>query len=69
MKDIAKPICNLSGSWLKNLIIDDFKYWDIDVDVPFRQIPLLEEESKICPSDWRYREDLLWLKYNHTKIA
>jgi len=23
----------------------------------------------VLPSDWRYREDLLWLKYDNKKIA
>lgn len=28
-----------------------------------------EDGVVIVPSDWRYREDLLWLKYNYMKIA
>jgi hypothetical protein len=24
---------------------------------------------EVLPSDWRYREDLIWLKYNYMKIA
>lgn len=39
LRDVAKPICELSGSWLRNLTIDNKKYWDIDEDVPTRQIP------------------------------
>jgi len=23
----------------------------------------------VCPSDWRYREDLIWLKYGYQGIA
>jgi hypothetical protein len=23
----------------------------------------------VLPSDWRYRDDLIWLKYKHQKIA
>ncbi len=23
----------------------------------------------MLPSDWRFREDLIWLKYNYMKIA
>ena len=23
----------------------------------------------ICSSDWRFREDLLWLKYGYMKVA
>jgi len=32
-----------------------------------RQQPLLTKE--ILPSDWRYREDLIWLKYGYMRIA
>ena len=66
IKDMVKPICEVSGSWLKSLVIDGKKYWDIDEDIPYRQRPLLDD---VLPSDWRYREDLIWLKYNYMKIA
>lgn len=66
IKDIVKPICELQGSWLRNLVIDGKKYWDIEDDVPERFIPKMEN---VVPSDWRYREDLIWLKYNYMKIA
>lgn len=36
LKDIVRPICDISGSWLKNLIIDGKTYWDIDTCVPSR---------------------------------
>ena len=36
LKDVKKHICNVSGSFLKNLIIDDKTYWDIDEQVPKR---------------------------------
>lgn len=66
MPDLVKPICELQGSWLHNLIIDGVKFWDIDEDAPVRQRPVMEN---VLPSDWRYRDDLLWLKYKHAKIA
>lgn len=66
VKDIVKPICNIEGSWLKNLVIGEREYWNIDKDIPFRQIP---SQHKIAPSDWRFREDLLWLKYDCMRIA
>ena len=28
-----------------------------------------ENNSKVLPSDWRYREDLIWLKYGYMSIA
>lgn len=66
IKDMQKKICDIEGSWLRSLIIDGKKYWDIDEDLPDRFKPLLEN---VAPSDWRYREDLIWLKYNYMKIA
>jgi hypothetical protein len=62
VKDLVKPICEISGSWLKELIIDGVKFWDINEDIPFRQVPMMED---VLPSDWRYRDDLIWLKYKH----
>lgn len=29
-KDIKKEICLLQGSWLKNIIIDDKEYWNVE---------------------------------------
>ncbi len=66
LKDIVKSVCEIKGSWLRHLIIGDKEYWNIEIDNPERQIPALED---VCPSDWRYREDLLWLKYNYMTIA
>jgi hypothetical protein len=36
IKDLIKPICEIKGSWLKNLYIDGVKFWDINEDIPFR---------------------------------
>lgn len=36
IKDVVKPICELQGSWLKDLVIDGKKYWDIDENEPDR---------------------------------
>jgi hypothetical protein len=67
LKDVVKSICDIKGSWLKNLVIDGKTYWDIDQDLPFRFKPCLD--NSVLSSDWRYREDLIWLKYNYMKIA
>jgi hypothetical protein len=63
---MSRKICDIEGSWLRSLKIDGRKYWDIDQDIPERFKPCLDN---VAPSDWRYREDLLWLKYDHMKIA
>ena len=47
----------LNGSWLKEVIIDNEKFWDIDIDIPYWIKPV----QKCLPSDCRFREDLIWL--------
>lgn len=64
---VGKPLLEIEGSWLRSLNIGGKKYWDIDGDLPLRQTPTLG--NSVLPSDWRYREDLLWLKYDYMKIA
>ena len=55
---------------MKNLVIDGQTYWNIDANQPKRQLPMHDDEGDlILSSDWRYREDLLWLKYNYQLIA
>jgi hypothetical protein len=39
LKDVEKEICEISGSWLKNLVIDGKVYWDIDENIPDRFKP------------------------------
>lgn len=34
--DMVKKICDIKGSFLKHLVIDGKKYWDINEDAPFR---------------------------------
>jgi hypothetical protein len=36
LKDVIKPICEIKGSWLRSLTIDNQVYWDIDRDFPDR---------------------------------
>jgi len=58
LKDIDEIICDIDGSWIKNLVIGGKEYWDINKTEPKRPFPL----PNPLPSDVRYREDLLWLK-------
>lgn len=69
MKDMKSQICELEGSWLTHLKIDGKLYWDVENDKPERQLPIMEKDELVLSSDWRYREDLLWLKYNYELIA
>ena len=57
----------MSGSWLKGIRIDDKEYWNYKTVIPERQVPFVSEA--VMPSDWRFREDLIWLKYNEMLIA
>jgi len=58
---------------LYELKIDEKTYWEVEKDKPSgRQIPIVSDDSdtmEILPSDWRYREDLIWLKYGYELIA
>ncbi len=69
--EIVEKICDVSGFLQRHIKIGDKVYWEIDKDVPDRQIPMIEKSSgqQILPSDWRFREDLIWLKYNNIPIA
>jgi len=65
VKDIDREIAPVEGSWLENLKIGSMEYWNIDryepVNVGYSKNPL--------PSDWRYREDLLWLRKKNIPFA
>jgi hypothetical protein len=67
VKDVKKKLCDVSGSWLEEIKIDGKKYWSIQEHKPSRLIP--DTDSMVSPSDWRYREDLLWLKYGSEDLA
>ena len=41
--EIEEKLCDVEGSWLRNLKIDDKVYWDIDSDTPVRQAPMTEK--------------------------
>ncbi len=58
LKDVEMPIGPITGSWLRSLKIAGATYWDIDKLEP---APVLFAPRPL-PSDWRYREDLIWLR-------
>ena len=66
-KEIKNEIGHVEGRFLSHCIIDGKKYWDINDDPPIRQIPNTDES--VLASDWRYREDLLWLSFKEVLIA
>ena len=74
IKDLDRGLVKITGNWLQLIKFDGVEYWNVDVDqYSFtRQIPLTKLDSAselVLPSDWRYREDLIWLKYGFLPIA
>jgi Oxysterol-binding protein. len=63
--DLEKEICDISGSFLEKLCFNDEEFWNIDKVLPSRAIP----SEDPLPSDVRFREDLIWLKYGNLKNA
>ena len=65
VKDIESPICKITGSWLHNIKFGDEEYWNIDNGKPAG----IWYSPRALPSDWRYREDLLWIRKENEPIA
>jgi len=65
LKDIEEKLCSITGSWLGSLKFDNKTYWNID-EV---ELPALNFKKDPLPTDWRYREDLIWLRRGDIKIA
>ena len=63
--DIEEEIWEVYGNVLKDLRIDGELFWEMDKYVPFRCHPM----PWPLPSDSRYREDLLWLRYENLKYS
>jgi hypothetical protein len=66
---IRTELATLHGSWVKELIVVksgvERKLWEMDREMPVRHLPAADS----LPSDWRYREDLIWLSRDNTDIA
>jgi hypothetical protein len=61
----GNKVCEVIGSWLEGLSFDGVKAWDSTVHQPvFHKFV-----SHPLPSDWRYREDLVWLAKGNQDIA
>jgi hypothetical protein len=65
LKNIEKKLCSITGSWLGSLRFDEKSYWSID-EV---ELPALKFKENPLPTDWRYREDLIWLRRGNIEIA
>eukprot|EP00824_Muranothrix_gubernata_P007439 TRINITY_DN194_c0_g1_i1.p1 TRINITY_DN194_c0_g1~~TRINITY_DN194_c0_g1_i1.p1 ORF type:complete len:451 (+),score=63.67 TRINITY_DN194_c0_g1_i1:2-1354(+) len=62
--DVQEEICRLSGSWLKEILINDITYWTTE-----KPAPVLRYSPSPLPSDWRFREDAIWLRRNNYEMA
>lgn len=65
LKDIESPICQITGSWLHNIKFGEETYWTIDEVMPTG----IWYAARVLPSDWRFREDLLWIRKENETIA
>ena len=67
--DKKVPVATVYGSWLKKFkfVFGDVKekLWVIDQVLPVRHLPA----DYPLPSDWRYREDLIWLMRKNLEYA
>jgi len=62
---IEREIGVLEGSWMEELRMGEERLWRLDHDQPLRHTVA----SHPLPSDWRYREDLIWLFRGNQKVA
>ena len=43
--------------------------WNLDNNTPTRPMPMMDDKQLILPSDSRYRDDALWLRYGNIPVA
>ena len=65
LNDVKEVISNISGSWLTHLNIGGEEFWHINSASPCG----IWYSSWPLPSDWRFREDLLWLRRDNMPCA
>ena len=63
--DVKQEISVITGSFLENLAFDGVDFWNIQKQKPSRYKPTQDP----LPSDFRFREDLIWLKYGNANHA
>jgi len=63
--DLTNEVCEITGGYLKNLVIGGVETWNIDKDTPTDYTPVANPLS----SDSRFREDLIWVKRKNFKFA
>lgn len=54
----------ISGNWFESLKFDKVLLWDNSMEAY-----KLQMKKDVLPSDWRFREDILWLLYEQPDLA
>jgi hypothetical protein len=57
-------LSHIQGCWYERLFFDSVSFWDSSTPA----YKLLMKKDAL-PSDWRFREDILWLLYQNPKFA
>ncbi len=57
-------LCKIEGSWMEHVELDGVKYWTKD-----QKGYKMQMDEDVLPSDWRFREDLIWLTYGQSVYA
>eukprot|EP01022_Parablepharisma_sp_SALTPOND_P004220 TRINITY_DN1190_c0_g1_i1.p3 TRINITY_DN1190_c0_g1~~TRINITY_DN1190_c0_g1_i1.p3 ORF type:complete len:471 (-),score=49.44 TRINITY_DN1190_c0_g1_i1:72-1484(-) len=65
LNDVGEMLAPIKGSWLTHINIAGQEYWNINQNTPGN----LWYSAWPLPSDWRFREDLLWLRRNNVPKA
>lgn len=65
MRDMVKELQEIEGSPLKYLKIGGQEYWNIEKGKASEHQPI----ENPLPSDWRFREDIIWFRYGNLKYA
>jgi hypothetical protein len=68
---MKSKVCDISGNWLTHLIVNKKQVWNVDDHKVTRPINQTASNSgaDVLPSDWRFREDLIWLQYGFQTIG
>ena len=73
MKDKYRTIAKVEGSWLSQILIGTGKEKDMEEVWSMKDKNIKPERARPVdnplPFDWRYREDLIYVKYNDYKKA
>ena len=69
--EIKTKLCDIEGNWLTHINVNKKQIWTIESHKVTRPINQTVSNSgkDVLPSDWRFREDLIWLQYGFQAIG